>query len=241
MVGSARIVRIGKGGGVNVSVIIPVYNERDTIFEVVQRVQKQPFDTEVIIVDDGSSDGTTELLKQTDWPENVHVFFHQKNMGKGAALRTGFPHARNSISIIQDADLEYNPDDFGVVLKPILDGVADVVYGSRFLGIHRSFMLHHYVGNKLLTVMTNVLYNNMLTDMETGYKAFRTEIIKGVKIKSNRFDFEPEITAKVLKKGYRIYEVPIYYAGRDYAEGKKITWRDGFSAIWALIRFRFLD
>jgi glycosyltransferase involved in cell wall biosynthesis len=241
VVETARIARIGKGGGVNVSVIIPVYNERDTIFEVVQRVQKQPFDTEIIIVDDGSSDGTTELLKQTDWPENVHVFFHQKNMGKGAALRTGFPHARNNISIIQDADLEYNPDDFGVVLKPILDGVADVVYGSRFLGIHRSFMLHHYVGNKLLTVMTNVLYNNMLTDMETGYKAFRTEIIKGVKIKSDRFDFEPEITAKVLKKGYRIYEVPIYYAGRDYTEGKKITWRDGFSAIWALIRFRFLD
>jgi glycosyltransferase involved in cell wall biosynthesis len=225
----------------DVSVIIPVFNERDTIFQVVQRVQQQPFEKEIIIVDDCSTDGTTQMLKQTDWPENVRVFFHQKNKGKGAALRTGIPHATKSITIIQDADLEYNPDDFGVVLKPILDGVADVVYGSRFLGIHRSFMLHHYIGNKMLTIMTNILYNNILTDMETGYKAFRTEIIQAVKIKSNRFDFEPEITAKVLKKGYRIYEVPIYYAGRDYAEGKKITWRDGFSAMWALLRFRFTN
>jgi glycosyltransferase involved in cell wall biosynthesis len=229
------------GASMDISVIIPVYNERNTILEVVQRVQKQPFDKEIIIVDDCSTDGTTEILKETDWPDNVQVFFHTKNMGKGAALRTGIPHATKSITIIQDADLEYNPDDFGVVLKPILDGVADVVYGSRFLGIHRSFMLHHYIGNKMLTIMTNILYNNILTDMETGYKAFRTEIIQGVKIKSNRFDFEPEITAKVLKKGYRIYEVPIYYAGRDYAEGKKITWRDGFSAMWALLRFRFMD
>jgi glycosyltransferase involved in cell wall biosynthesis len=230
-----------KGADVDISVIIPVYNERNTVLEVVQRVQKQPFDKEIIIVDDCSSDGTTDLLKQTDWPENVQIYFHAKNTGKGAALRTGIPHATKAITIIQDADLEYNPDDFGVVLKPILDGVADVVYGSRFLGIHRSFMLHHYIGNKMLTIMTNILYNNILTDMETGYKAFRTEIIQGVKIKSNRFDFEPEITAKVLKKGYRIYEVPIYYAGRDYAEGKKITWRDGFSAMWALLRFRFMD
>jgi glycosyltransferase involved in cell wall biosynthesis len=230
-----------KGADMDVSVIIPVYNERNTILEVVQRVQKQPVDKEIIIVDDCSTDGTTELLQQTDWPDNVRVFFHQKNMGKGAALRTGIPHASKAITIIQDADLEYNPDDFAVVLKPIVDGVADVVYGSRFLGIHRSFMLHHYIGNKMLTIMTNILFNNILTDMETGYKAFRTEIIKGIKIRSNRFDFEPEITAKVLKKGYRIYEVPIYYAGRDYAEGKKITWRDGFSAMWALIRFRFTD
>jgi glycosyltransferase involved in cell wall biosynthesis len=230
-----------KGGRVDISVIIPVYNERNTILEVVQRVQKQPLDKEIIIVDDCSTDGTTDLLKQADWPENVQIYFHTKNMGKGSALRTGIPHATKAITIIQDADLEYNPDDFGVVLKPILDGVADVVYGSRFLGIHRSFMLHHYIGNKMLTIMTNILYNNILTDMETGYKAFRTEIIQSVKIKSNRFDFEPEITAKVLKKGYRIYEVPIYYAGRDYAEGKKITWRDGFSAMWALLRFRFMD
>jgi glycosyltransferase involved in cell wall biosynthesis len=225
----------------DVSVIIPVFNERDTIFQVVQRVQQQPIEKEIIIVDDCSTDGTAQMLKQTDWPDNVRVFFHQKNKGKGAALRTGIPHATKAITIIQDADLEYNPDDFGVVLKPILDGVADVVYGSRFLGIHRSFMLHHYIGNKMLTILTNILYNNILTDMETGYKAFRTEIIQAVKIKSHRFDFEPEITAKVLKKGYRIYEVPIYYAGRDYAEGKKITWRDGFSAMWALLRFRFFN
>ena len=226
----------------DISVIIPVYNERNTILEVVQRVQKQPFDKEIIIVDDCSTDGTAQMLKQTDWPENVQRLLSSRRIwAKAPRCAPGFPTRRKAITIIQDADLEYNPDDFGVVLKPILDGVADVVYGSRFLGIHRSFMLHHYIGNKMLTIMTNVLYNNILTDMETGYKAFRTEIIQGVKIKSNRFDFEPEITAKVLKKGYRIYEVPIYYAGRDYAEGKKITWRDGFSAMWALLRFRFMD
>ncbi len=225
----------------DISVLIPVYNERATIEEVVRRVQAQPFGKEIIIVDDGSTDGTRELLRETAWPENVRVFYHEKNMGKGAALRTAVQAATKDIIIVQDADLEYNPSDFGIVLRPILDGVADVVYGSRFLGVHRSFMLHHYIGNKLLTLVTNVLYNNILTDMETGYKAFRAPVIKGVKIRSNRFDFEPEITAKVLKKGYRIYEVPIYYAGREYAEGKKITWRDGFAAIWALIRFRFTD
>ena len=224
-----------------ISVLIPVYNEKDTILEVVRRVQEQPFDKEIIIVDDHSNDGTRELLRGAEWPPNVKVLYHEKNRGKGAAIRTGVPSATKEIIIIQDADLEYNPADFGVVLQPILDGVADVVYGSRFLGTHRSFMLHHYLGNKLLTLITNVLYNNILTDMETGYKAFRAPILKSVRIRSNRFDFEPEITAKVLKKGYRIYETPIYYAGRDYAEGKKITWRDGFAAMWALIRFRFID
>jgi glycosyltransferase involved in cell wall biosynthesis len=222
-----------------VSVIIPAFNEVKTILEVVRRVQEQPFGKEIIIVDDCSTDGTTQLLAQTMLPENVHVLRHEKNMGKGAGIRTGVAAATKDIIIIQDADLEYNPSDFPIVLRPILDGVADVVYGSRFLGIHRSFMLHHYLGNRFLSIITNVLYNNILTDMETGYKAFRAPVIKSVKIRSNRFDFEPEITAKVLKQGYRIYEVPIYYAGRDYAEGKKITWRDGFAAIWALIRFRF--
>ncbi|MGZ3602106.1 MAG: glycosyltransferase family 2 protein [Ktedonobacterales bacterium] len=221
------------------SVIIPVYNELHTIQEVVQRVQSQPFSKEIIIVDDCSTDGTRDLLQTTEWPPNVRIFYHERNMGKGAGIRTALQAVTKDIVIIQDADLEYNPSDFGVVLRPILDGVADVVYGSRFLGIHRSFMLHHYIGNKMLTLITNVLYNNILTDMETGYKAFRAPVLKGVKIKSNRFDFEPEITAKVLKRGYRIYEVPIYYAGRDYAEGKKITWRDGVSALWALVRFRF--
>lgn len=224
---------------VEISVIIPVYNELHTIQEVVQRVQSQPFSKEIIIVDDYSSDGTRQLLQTSAWPPNVRILYHERNMGKGAGIRTALQVVTKDIIIIQDADLEYNPSDFAVVLRPILDGVADVVYGSRFLGIHRSFMLHHYVGNKMLTLITNVLYNNILTDMETGYKAFRAPVLKGIKIRSNRFDFEPEITAKVLKRGYRIYEVPIYYAGRDYAEGKKITWRDGVSALWALIRFRF--
>lgn len=224
---------------VEISVIIPVYNELHTIQEVVQRVQSQPFSKEIIIVDDYSSDGTRQLLQTSAWPPNVRILYHERNMGKGAGIRTALQAVTKDIIIIQDADLEYNPSDFAVVLRPILDGVADVVYGSRFLGIHRSFMLHHYVGNKMLTLITNVLYNNILTDMETGYKAFRAPVLKGIKIRSNRFDFEPEITAKVLKRGYRIYEVPIYYAGRDYAEGKKITWRDGVSALWALIRFRF--
>lgn len=224
-----------------ISVLIPVYNEKATIREVVRRVQEQPYDKELIIVDDASTDGTRDLLRESQWADNVHIHYHDVNMGKGAGIRTGAQHARGEIIIIQDADLEYNPSDFATVLRPILDGVADVVYGSRFLGIHRAFMLHHYIGNKLLTLITNVLYNNMLTDMETGYKAFRAPILKNITIRSNRFDFEPEITAKVLKRGYKIYEVPIYYAGRDYAEGKKITWRDGFSAMWALLRFRFTD
>jgi glycosyltransferase involved in cell wall biosynthesis len=224
-----------------VSVIIPAYNEAKTILEVVRRVQEQPFSKEIIIVDDCSTDGTWELLAQTPLSANVKLLHHEKNMGKGAGIRTGVQAATKDIIIIQDADLEYNPSDFPIVLRPILDGVADVVYGSRFLGIHRSFMLHHYLGNRFLSIVTNVLYNNMLTDMETGYKAFRAPVIKSVRIRSNRFDFEPEITAKVLKQGYRIYEVPIYYAGRDYAEGKKITWRDGFAALWALLRFRFFN
>ncbi|HEU5438654.1 MAG TPA: glycosyltransferase family 2 protein [Ktedonobacterales bacterium] len=223
------------------SVIIPVYNERKTIAEVIRRVEEQPFEKEIIVVDDCSTDGTREFLRESTWPENVHIYFHDRNQGKGAGIRTALRYVAKDIIIIQDADLEYNPSDFGVVLRPILDGVADVVYGSRFLGIHRSFMLHHYIGNKLLTLVTNVLYNNILTDMETGYKAFRAEVLKGIVIRSDRFDFEPEITAKVLKRGFRIYEVPIYYAGRDYSEGKKITWRDGVWALLALVRFRFTD
>jgi glycosyltransferase involved in cell wall biosynthesis len=222
-------------------VIIPVYNERATIAEVIRRVSVQPTVAEVIVVDDGSKDGTREVLGETAWPATVRVLYHPKNRGKGAAIRTGIAEATKEVTIIQDADLEYNPSDYPVLLRPLEDGVADVVYGSRFLGTHRSFMLHHYVGNKLLTLVTNVLYNNMLTDMETGYKAFRTPILQSMRLRCNRFDFEPEITAKVLKRGYRIYEVPIYYAGREYAEGKKITWRDGFSALWALVRFRFMN
>jgi glycosyltransferase involved in cell wall biosynthesis len=224
-----------------VSVIIPVFNEVATIREVIRRVEEQPYELDIVVVDDGSTDGTGALLRETEWPANVRIFEHPSNAGKGAAIRTAVQHVRGDVTIIQDADLEYNPSDFATVLRPIVDGLADVVYGSRFLGIHRAFMFHHYVGNKLLTFLTNVLYNNMLTDMETGYKAFRTPVLKGFRIRSDRFDFEPEITAKVLKRGYKIYEVPIYYAGRDYAEGKKITWRDGFAALAALARFRFVD
>jgi glycosyltransferase involved in cell wall biosynthesis len=231
----------GTGAPLTVSVLIPVYNELATIQEVIERVLAQPSVTQVIVVDDCSTDGTRGLLRETQWPEAVTLCYHEHNRGKGAALRTGIPLATGDVTIVQDADLEYNPDDFEVLLRPIRDGMADVVYGSRFLGIHRSFMLHHYIGNKVLTWTTNILFNNILTDMETGYKAFRTPILKSLQIRSNRFDFEPEITAKVLKKGYRIYEVPIYYAGRDYDEGKKITWRDGFAALWALVRFRFSD
>jgi glycosyltransferase involved in cell wall biosynthesis len=226
---------------VEVSVIIPAFNERKTIAEVIRRVSQQPLATEIIVVDDGSTDGTRELLQETAWPESVQVHVHPSNRGKGASIRTGIAAATKEVTIIQDADLEYNPSDYAILLRPIEDGVADVVYGSRFLGIHRSFMFHHYVGNKALTLLTNVLFNNMLTDMETGYKAFRTAILQSMPLRCDRFDFEPEITAKVLKRGYRIYEVPIYYAGRDYAEGKKITWRDGVTALWALIRFRFGD
>jgi glycosyltransferase involved in cell wall biosynthesis len=224
-----------------VSVIIPVYNEKATIQQVVEQVQQSPYHKEIIIVDDCSTDGTREVLQQSSWPENVHIYYHEKNKGKGAGIRTAVEHASKEVIVIQDADLEYDPKDLEVVLKPIVDGKADVVYGSRFLGIHRAFLFWHYMGNRLLTFITNVLYNNMLTDMETGYKAFRAPILKSIKIRSDRFDFEPEITAKVLKRHYRIYEVPIYYAGRDFAEGKKITWRDAFPALWALIKFRFVD
>ena len=224
-----------------VSIIIPVYNEKQTIQQVIAQVQQAPYQKEIIIVDDGSSDGTREILQQSQWPENVHIFYHEKNRGKGAGIRTAVQYASKEVIVIQDADLEYDPKDLAVVLRPIIDGKADVVYGSRFLGIHRAFLFWHYLGNKLLTLLTNVLYNNMLTDMETGYKAFRAPILKSMTIRSNRFDFEPEITAKVLKRHYRIYEVPIYYAGRDFEEGKKITWRDAFPALWALIKFRFID
>ncbi len=224
-----------------VSVIIPVYNEKGTIQQVVEQVERVPFVTEIIIVDDCSKDGTREILQQGIWPDHVHIYYHEKNMGKGAGIRTAVQHATKDVIVIQDADLEYDPKDLETVLRPIADGKADVVYGSRFLGIHRAFLFWHYLGNKLLTFITNLLYNNMLTDMETGYKAFRAPILKSIKIRSNRFDFEPEITAKILKRRYRIYEVPIYYAGRDFEEGKKITWRDAFPAIWALIKFRFID
>ncbi len=199
---------------------------------------------ELVVVDDGSTDGTREILKKLDASKYyAKVYFHAKNQGKGAALRTAQGHATGQIILIQDADLEYSPKEYPELIRPITDGKADVVYGSRLSGgkVSRAFHFKHYLGNKFLSFLTNILYDCTLTDMETCYKVFRSEIFQQVNIKSNRFDFEPEITAKVLKQRVRFYELPISYFGRDYSEGKKITWIDGFSAIWALIKFRFTD
>lgn len=226
-----------------VSVVIPVYNEVGTIEKIVSRVQAVPLEKEIIIVDDSSNDGTRELLKKVSQnQENVKVLYHNRNQGKGATLRTGFNKVIGDIVIIQDADLEYNPKEYPKLLQPILDNRADVVYGSRFLGgPHRVLFFWHYIGNKLLTLLSNAVNNLNLTDMETGYKAFKSEILNEIKIKSNRFGFEPEFTAKVAKKRYRIYEVPISYSGRNYSEGKKITWKDGIIALFTILWFRFFD
>ena len=227
-----------------ISVIIPVYNEIKTLDEIVQKVEEASLcglEKELIFVDDASNDGTTGILKK--YENKYKVYYHEKNQGKGAAIRTAMEHMTGDIMIIQDADLEYDPVDYEELLKLILDNRADVVYGSRLSGgkPSRSFMFTHLVGNKMLTLITNILYNTTLTDMETCYKAFRTDFLKGIVIKSDRFDFEPEITAKVLKRRARLYELPISYYGREYAEGKKITWKDGVHAIWALVKFRFID
>ncbi len=227
-----------------ISIIVPVYNEINTLEKVIDRLQEVPFcglEKEIIIVDDYSTDGTRELMK--DYEGMYKVFYHDYNQGKGAAIRTGLSHITGDIMVIQDADLEYDPADYDELIKLIIDGKADVVYGSRLSGgkPSRSFMFTHLLGNKLLTFITNLLYNTTLTDMETCYKAFRTDFIKGIEIKSNRFDFEPEITAKVLKRHPRLYELPISYYGREYAEGKKITWKDGIHAVIALVKYRFTD
>ena len=226
-----------------ISVVIPVYNEVSTIREIVARVQAVDLEKEIIIVDDGSTDGTRELLQEiTLSQENVRVLYHDRNQGKGAALRTGFEGATGDIVIIQDADLEYDPREYPVLLEPILDGRADVVYGSRFLGgPHRVLFFWHYLGNRFLTLLSNALTNLNLTDMETCYKVFKREVLNDIQLKSNRFGFEPEFTAKIAKKGFRIYETPISYSGRTYAEGKKIGWKDGVKAIFAIIWFRFFD
>lgn len=222
------------------SIIMPVYNEEATIKRVLDTVKSVEIDKEIIVVDDGSTDNTSQILRQINDPQ-IRVFYHQKNQGKGAAVRTALEHVSGDIVIIQDADLEYDPQEYPHMLRLIKDGSADVVYGSRFLGDHRVFLFWHYMGNKLLTLMTNLLYNTILSDMETGFKAFRKQAIADIKIKSKRFDFEPEITAKILKKGLRLYEVPITYRGRSYAEGKKIHWVDGLWALWALLKFKFCD
>jgi len=223
------------------SVIMPVYNEEDTIQEIVKRVMEVPLEKELIIIDDCSRDRTPELLKTFASRPEIKVLKHERNQGKGAAIRTGIQAASGDMIIIQDADLEYDPAEYPHLVTPIVEGRADVVYGSRFLGLHRVFLYYHYLGNKFLTFLTNLLYNTMLTDMETCYKVFRAEVLKGITIKSDRFNFEPEITAKVFKKKLRVYEMPISYYGREYQEGKKITWRDAFPAIWALIKYRFTD
>ena len=225
------------------SVVIPVYNEVETIKEIVSRVLAVDFEKEIIIVDDGSTDGTREQLEEISVAQkNVRVFSHDRNQGKGAALRTGFEATTGDIVIIQDADLEYDPREYAVLLEPILDGRADIVYGSRFLGgPHRVLFFWHYLGNKFLTLLSNALTNLNLTDMETCYKVFRREVLSGMQLKSNRFGFEPEFTAKIAKKDFRIYETPISYSGRTYAEGKKIGWKDGVKAIVAIIWFRFFD
>ena len=223
------------------SVVIPVYNEIGTIEEILKRVASVPQDKEIIVVDDASTDGTTEWLKERAG-DDVKVLFHQKNRGKGAALRTGFEQVTGNIVIIQDADLEYDPREYGRLIEPILDGRADVVYGSRFTGgPQRVLFFWHYVGNRFLTLLSDMLTNLNLSDMETCYKVFRADLLKEITIKSNRFGFEPEITARFSKLKCRIYEVPISYSGRTYEDGKKITWRDGLVALFHIIRFKFFD
>lgn len=223
------------------SIIIPVFNEKDTIEEIVRRVQdvNVGMEKEIIIVDDGSDDGSRQILEGMKGPY-TRVFFHEKNQGKGAALQTGFSKATGEIILVQDADLEYDPRDYPKLLEPILDGRADVVYGSRFLGgPHRVLFFWHYVGNKMLTTLSNMLSNLNLSDMETCYKVFRKSILDKISLKSKRFGFEPEITIKLAKMRCRIYEVPISYSGRDYSEGKKIGWKDGVAAIYHILRFKF--
>jgi len=223
------------------SVIMPVFNEKDTVREILRRVRNTPHEKEIIIVDDFSTDGTREILREVKG-EDVRVLFHEQNMGKGAAIRTAQSHVRGEIAIIQDADLEYDPADYDVLLQPILEGFADVVYGSRFIGgPHRVLLFWHRLGNTLLTFFSNMLTNLDLTDMETGYKAIRSEVFKKIRIKSNRFGIEPELTAKLARMKVRIFETSISYRGRSYSEGKKITWRDGIAAFCHILRYRFFD
>ena len=221
------------------SVVMPVFNERVTIDEIVTRVLAIPMRVELIVVDDGSTDGTRLRLEELQRQLGFTLLLQPRNQGKGAALSRGFAAVTGDIVAVQDADLEYSPEELPQLVSLIVEGRADVVYGSRFLGRHRAFLFTHYLGNKFLTLLTNVLYNTILTDMETGYKAMRREVLSGLDLRSRGFGIEPEITAKIFKRGYRVYEVPITYDGRNYEEGKKIGWKDGFVALWVLIRHRF--
>ncbi len=224
------------------TVLIPIYNEIHTIREILKRVQDTGLADEILLVDDGSVDGTREILKEFDGQKPFRVIFHEKNQGKGAAVRTGIENATGDVLLIQDADLEYDPRDYPQLLQPLEEGLADVVYGSRFLGAPRRVaMFWHMIANKLLTLMTNILYDTILTDMETGYKVFRKEVVDSFPLHAKRFEFEPEFTAKILKRGVRIFEVPISFNPRDYDEGKKIGLSDAFEAIWALLKYRFVD
>jgi glycosyltransferase involved in cell wall biosynthesis len=223
------------------SVLVPVYNEERTLEQVVRAVLAVPIDLEMVIVNDASTDGTAAILARLESHERIRVFHQERNQGKGAAVRRAIAEARGEICVIQDADLEYQPRDFPELIRPIVELGADAVYGSRFMGTHRVFMYWHYLANKTLTWLTNVLYDTMLTDMETCYKAVRTEVLRSFNLRSNTFDIEPEITAKLFKGGYKVFEIPITYNGRTYDEGKKIGPRDAVLALVALIRFRFRD
>ncbi len=222
------------------TVIVPVFNERSTVAEIIRRIRAVdiPLTVDVIVVDDGSSDGTDKVLAAVE-DSTVRVISHTVNRGKGAAIRSALAVARGDLILIQDADLEYDPEDWPRMLDPILRGKARVVYGSRFTGERKNMLPLHWIGNRFLSLVTNVLYSSTLSDMETCYKLFDRQTIAGITVESDRFDFEPEITAKVLRRGFRIYEVPISYAGRESTEGKKITWRDGIGALKALVKFRF--
>lgn len=223
------------------SVVMPVFNERQTIEEIIQRVLAVRMRIELIVIDDASTDGTTEVLDRLQKEHGFVLLKQPRNGGKGAALRRGFAAVTGDIVIIQDADLEYSPEEYPQLTELICAGRADVVYGSRFLGRHRVFLLTHYLGNRLLTFIANLLFNTMLSDMETCYKVMRTDVLRSMELKSDGFGIEPEITAKVFKRRYRVYEVPISYDGRGYDEGKKITWRDGIVALWVLVKYRFTE
>jgi glycosyltransferase involved in cell wall biosynthesis len=223
------------------SVVMPVYNERRTLEEIVGRVLAVPLRVELLAVDDASTDGSREQLVQMGRDKGFRVLLQEQNRGKGAAVRRGIAEATGDIVVIQDADLEYSPEEYPELIDLIVRGKADAVFGSRFIGRHRCFLFTHYLANLFLNLMTNVLYNTTLTDMETCFKAIRADLLKSIPLRSDRFGIEPEITAKLFKRSARVYEVPITYDGRDYSEGKKITWRDGFPALWTLVKYRFVD